>query len=66
MDITDSAFHKIMNVGVVVNDTGDKLSPVSLIPAINYRRWHCYRRLIIAGVVVTGKNLITCDKDTGD
>jgi hypothetical protein len=34
MDITDSAFHKIINAGV--NDTGDKLSPVSLLHAIHY------------------------------
>jgi hypothetical protein len=28
--------------------------PVSMTPAINYRRCHCYQRLIIAGVIVTG------------
>ncbi len=39
-------------------DTGDKLSPVLLLPAINYRLYRCYRRLIIAGVVVTGVKVI--------
>jgi hypothetical protein len=27
-----------------VNDTGDKLSPVSLLPVINYCRCCCYQR----------------------
>jgi hypothetical protein len=34
-------------------------SPVSLtLLAINYRRWHCYRQLIISGVIVTSNKLI--------
>jgi hypothetical protein len=33
-------------------------SPISLTLAINYRRCHCYRQLIISGVIVTGNKLI--------
>jgi hypothetical protein len=46
--------------------TRDKLSPVLLLPAINYCQCHCYRRLIIAGVVVTGDKLIAGVVDTGN
>jgi hypothetical protein len=31
-------------------------SPVSLTPAVNYRRCCCYKPLTIAGVVVTSNN----------
>jgi hypothetical protein len=34
--------------------------PVSLtLLAIKYRWWHCYRQLIISGVIVTGNKVIT-------
>jgi hypothetical protein len=47
-------FTKICGIFAGVGDTSAKLSPVSLLPAISLRRFHCYRRLIIAGGVDTG------------
>jgi hypothetical protein len=38
--------------------------PVSMTPAINYRRCRCYRGIMIAHVVVTGKQLIAGVNDT--
>jgi hypothetical protein len=43
----------VIDTGDKLSLTGDKLSPVSLLLAINYRRC-CYWQLIFDGVVVSG------------
>jgi hypothetical protein len=53
-----------------VKETGDKLSPVLLLPLTSYRRCRCYWRLIISGVMISMKIQDNSSspnvKDTGD
>jgi hypothetical protein len=43
---------------VGVADLSNKLSMVFLLLAVNYHRCHCYRRLMIADVIVTADEVI--------
>jgi hypothetical protein len=47
-------FFRIFYLFYLKPETGEKLSPLLLLPAIFYRRCRCNRPLIIDGVVVTG------------
>jgi hypothetical protein len=44
---------------IIINDSSNKLSLVLLLLALNYCWCHSYQWFIIAGVIVTGKKLIT-------